>query len=201
MPSFNTNLPPEHEQSSPGDDIDREARLAMCAAAIGALPELDAGLVDVARNAVPAFPSTCFRRHWRDWVGDTARLAGAPPDSWRKRCWGAVSGACGAGVAARSVPPGPSRWSCGRRWSAAHPAASRWRSPRDAACSRRSNGGAAAGDAKRRQRHAARVELARRRLEQWQAECSAAAGTRARTPPMPDGAGFDAPYVAPRVTP
>ena len=63
--------------------------------------EIDAGLFDDRRGAVPAFPVELLPPPWRDWVADTARAADAPVDYGAQALLAAVAGLCGAGAEVR----------------------------------------------------------------------------------------------------
>ena len=143
---------------------------------------IDASLLEEGRSAVPEFPLTRLPRPWRDWVADTARLAGAPTDYVAQALFAAVAGVCGAGVAAEVTPS----WSEPLvLWQALVGGPSSGKSPALAAV-RRLLGpiedALRSDDDKRRGRHAARAEQARQRIERWRAECYHAAETGAEPP-------------------
>ena len=174
-------------------------RPVAASAASESWPKIGADLLTPARDAVPAFPLGLLPSHWRDWIADTARLAGAPPDYVAQAVLGAVSGVCGAGVSARigatwseplvlwqALVGGPSSGK-----SLALAAGRGLLAPVEAAL--------AANDGRRRERHAARLGLARRHREQWQAECAQAVESGGLPSPMPADAGFDQPFVPARI--
>jgi len=70
----------------------------------GEWPELDTGLLDDRRAAVPAFPVELLPSPWREWIADTARSIGTAPDYVAQAVLAALAGLCGAGVAVRITP-------------------------------------------------------------------------------------------------
>ena len=90
---------------SPIHDLNEEERaLARWRAANAppvAWPEIDDGLLDDGRGAVPPFPIDLLPQPWRDWVADRARCAGAPVDYVAQALLAAVAGVSGAGVEVR----------------------------------------------------------------------------------------------------
>ena len=160
---------------------------------------IDASLLEEGRSAVPEFPLARLPRPWRDWVADTARLAGAPTDYVSQALFAAVAGVCGAGVAAEVTPS----WSEPLvLWQALVGGPSSGKSPALAAV-RRLLGpiedALRSDDDKRRGRHAARAEQARQRIERWRAECYHAAETGAVPPPMPPDSAADHDFVPARI--
>ena len=87
------------------DDFDEEeralARWRAASAPPADWPEIDAGLLDDGRGAVPPFPIDLLPQPWRDWVADRARCAGAPVDYVAQALLAAVAGVSGAGVEVR----------------------------------------------------------------------------------------------------
>jgi hypothetical protein len=67
-------------------------------------PDIDLGLMEEGRSAVPAFPLDVLPPAWRDWVGDAARSAGTPVDYVAQAVLAAVAGLCGAGAAVHITP-------------------------------------------------------------------------------------------------
>jgi hypothetical protein len=64
-------------------------------------PEIDPGLLEERRVALPPFPVDLMPAAWRAWLGDTAVSACAPVDYVAQALFAAVSGLCGAGAAVR----------------------------------------------------------------------------------------------------
>jgi hypothetical protein len=162
-------------------------------------PPIDASVLQAGRSPVPEFPVALLPRPWRDWVADTARSAGAPPDYVAQAVLAAVAGLCGAGVAARVTPS----WSEPLvLWQALLGGPSSGKSPALAAVRRllRPIEDALRGDDDRRRgRHAARAEQARQRLERWREECHHAAETGAVPPPMPPDSAVERDFVPARI--
>ena len=63
--------------------------------------EIDPGLLEDRRIALPPFPVDLMPLPWRAWLGDTAASACAPIDYAAQALFAAVSGLCGAGAAVR----------------------------------------------------------------------------------------------------
>ena len=103
---------------SPIHDLNEEARALARWRSEGAppadWPEIDAGLLDDGRGAVPPFPIDLLPQPWRDWVADRARCAGAPVDYVAQALLAAVAGSAVRAWRCASPPTGPSRWCCGR---------------------------------------------------------------------------------------
>lgn len=160
-------------------------------------PELDAGLLAEGRDIVPEFPVALLPSPWREWVADTARSAGAAVDYVALGVLGAVAGLSGAGVTVRITPS----WSEPLvLWLALIGGPSSGKSPALAAVRRLLRpieDTLREEDDKRRGRHAARAEQARRRLDRWREECLQAAETGAVPPPQPPDA--DRPFRPARI--
>ena len=67
-------------------------------------PPLDRGLLEEGRPALPEFPLHILPTFWRVWVGETARVIGAPVDYVVQALLASVAGVCGAGVVTRLCP-------------------------------------------------------------------------------------------------
>jgi uncharacterized protein DUF3987 len=67
-------------------------------------PEIDPGLLEERRGALPSFPADLVPSAWRAWLGDTAAAANAPIDYVAQALFAAVPGLCGAGAAVRVTP-------------------------------------------------------------------------------------------------
>ena len=70
----------------------------------GGWSELDLSILEEKRRPVPPFPLDLLPQAWRDWIGDTASCAGAPPDYVVQSVLAALGGVCGAGVSVRITP-------------------------------------------------------------------------------------------------
>jgi hypothetical protein len=60
--------------------------------------------LDTRRHSVPAFPLELLPQPWRDWIGDAARLAGAPVDYVAQAVLASVAGIGGRRVAVLPTP-------------------------------------------------------------------------------------------------
>lgn len=97
-----------HEGSdfmSPNDDaIVIRATQPFSARTLDEWPEIDTSLLEDNRPTLPLVPLDVLPSPWRDWVGDAACNAGAPPDYVVQALLAAVSGLAGRGVQARVNP-------------------------------------------------------------------------------------------------
>ena len=66
-----------------------------------AWPEIDLGILEEKRGAVPPFPLDLLPEPWREWAGDTASSTGAPTDFVAQSVLAALAGLCGAGARVR----------------------------------------------------------------------------------------------------
>ncbi len=84
-------------------------------------------LPEEGRPKPPVFPLQVFPGQWREWVKDAAQ-GGLVGGLHRAGAAGIVAASAARAYRPASPRPGASRRSCGRRWSAARPAARRRRS-------------------------------------------------------------------------
>ncbi len=158
-------------------------------------PELDAGLLEDARSAVPPFPLKLLPPLWSAWIADTAQSAGTSADYVAQGLFAAIAAVCGAGVRVRVT----SAWTESLvLWLALVGSPSSGKSP--ALASVRAQLGQIEDlqrqdDGERRRSHAGKLEQARLAMERWQADCKRADKDGYPPPQQPEEAGFDQPFM------
>ena len=93
-------MPPVQHRVATGS-IDETADPSHAGPPAAGWPEIDGGLLEEWRAAVPPFPLDHLPEPWRDWVSGTARATGAPADYVAQAVLAGVAGLSGAGVAVR----------------------------------------------------------------------------------------------------